>query len=72
LASGDREGAERLARGALANDGRDVRSLNLLARLAFEEGNVARGAGLLKRALAAAPFDAEASQLLENLEENEP
>ncbi len=71
FALGDSQGAEELARRALRADTDDVRSLSLLARIAFQRGQAALGAGWLKRALAADPFDPEAGQMLTQLQENE-
>lgn len=71
FAVGDDAGAERLARLALDDARNDVRSLSLLARIALHRGQVALSANFLKRALANNPFDAEAAQLLAQLQENE-
>jgi hypothetical protein len=71
FAAGDRQGAERIARQALAHDHDDVRSLSLLARIALDRGQTSAGASLLKRALATDPFDAEAGELLTQMQENE-
>ncbi len=69
FAAGDNASAERIARGALAADADDVRSLSLLARIALHRGQVVVGVNFLKRALSADPFDAEASGLLTELQE---
>ncbi|RYZ10248.1 MAG: hypothetical protein EOO73_01335 [Myxococcales bacterium] len=71
FAVGDGEGAERLARRALVEDHNDVRSLNLLARVALHRGETAEGADFLKRALDVDPFDLESGDLLTQLQENE-
>lgn len=71
FAVGDSPGAEQLARRALVDDSADVRSLSLLARIALQRGQAALGVEFLKRALVADPFDAEAGELLTQLQENE-
>jgi hypothetical protein len=71
FAAGDNRGAESLAKQVLLDDSADVRSLSLLARIALDRGQVTDGIELLKRALSADPFDAEATELLAALQENE-
>jgi hypothetical protein len=72
FAAGDLDGAARLSRELLTREREDVRSLNLLALIALEQGELARGAGLLHRALGIAPFDHEATTILAHLEESQP
>ena len=71
LSSGDMAGAERLSERLLARDSDDVRSLNLLAQIAMRRGQPESVVHFLRRALRVAPFDAEANQLLANLQETE-
>jgi hypothetical protein len=71
FARGDSAGAEQLARSALSDDRDDVRSLSLLARIALYRGQTAVGGDFLKRALASDPFDSEAGELLNQLQESE-
>ncbi len=71
LADGDIESAERLTRRLLSRDRDDVRSLNLMALISMRRGQPALVGRFLSRALSVDPFDAEANQLLSNLEETE-
>jgi hypothetical protein len=71
FAAGDSRSAESIAMQALLDDSADVRSLSLLARIALDRGQATLGTDLLKRALSVDPFDAEASDLLTKLQENE-
>jgi hypothetical protein len=71
FAAGDSRSAESLARKVLLDDSADVRSLSLLARIALDRGQATLGTDLLKRALSVDPFDAEASELLSKLQENQ-
>jgi hypothetical protein len=50
----------------------DVASLTLLAHIALDRGKNSLGMSYLRRALQRDPFDAEATQLLDNLEAREP
>jgi hypothetical protein len=72
LAAGDIAAAEGLTLGLLARDRDDVRSLSLMAQIAMRRGQPPLVARFLGHALRVDPFDAEANQLLVNLEENEP
>jgi tetratricopeptide (TPR) repeat protein len=70
FAQGDLVAAERVAERLLHLEHDDVRSLNLLALIAFEKGNTPQGLGFLRTALDRHPFDPEANQLLTQLEES--
>jgi hypothetical protein len=69
--AGDYATATRLSRELLARDRDDVPSLNLLALIALNRGELAAGAQLLHRALGIAPFDHEATGILAHLEESQ-
>ncbi|HET7539934.1 MAG TPA: tetratricopeptide repeat protein [Polyangiaceae bacterium] len=72
FAAGELEIAQQLAQRALQGDRDDVRSLNLMARIAVRRGEASEGVGFLRRALRARPFDPEATELLAQLEESSP
>lgn len=61
--------AEQMAERGLAEDGDDVRSLNLMALIALRRGEANQGLGFLRRALQVRPFDPEATALLAQLEQ---
>lgn len=65
--AGEHRAAETLARILLAGNPRDVHSLVLLAEVAFTDGRAEQGTQWLRRALAIAPFDAEAQSLAERV-----
>ncbi len=69
FAAGDLPGARDIARRQLARDPNDVRNLSLLAQIALIRGDSALALSLLERALRAAPFDAEASSIMNRLTE---
>lgn len=69
LAQGDAPTARRIALGALGADPNHVRSLNLLAVISLEEGEVGKAMGYLRRAVHANPFDSETRAILHSLEE---
>jgi tetratricopeptide (TPR) repeat protein len=69
FAEGDLEAAERIARAELSRDRYDLSSLNLLALIALRRGELVQGTMYLRRALAIAPYDSEATQTLAHLEE---
>jgi len=64
LATGDLDGAARLAEASLARDGRDAPSLDVLALVAARQNDSSRARQLLRRALEIDPYDAEAEKLL--------
>ncbi|MES1209947.1 MAG: hypothetical protein ABUS79_28760, partial [Pseudomonadota bacterium] len=66
--AGERAAAETLSRILVAADDHDVRSLALLARIAFMGGEPVAGLGWLRRALDADPADSEARALLTQVE----
>ncbi|MEO8213853.1 MAG: hypothetical protein ABI560_11700, partial [Myxococcales bacterium] len=66
--AGERAAAERMARTLIASDARDLRSLTLMARLAIAAGDRRGASGWLRLALDVDPYDAEARQLLEQLD----
>jgi tetratricopeptide (TPR) repeat protein len=70
FAAGDLDAAQKIARQGLASDRDDVRSLNLMALIALRRGEASQGLGFLRRALSVRPFDPEATQLLDKLEES--
>jgi hypothetical protein len=72
FAAGDLEAAELAAQRLLAREHDDTQSLSLLARIALLRGDATRGLAFIKRALRENPFDAEASALLANLQEENP
>jgi len=69
FAEGDLEAAQRIAKMELSRDRHDVPSLNLLALIALRRGELVQGTMYLRRALAIAPYDNEATQTLAHLEE---
>jgi tetratricopeptide (TPR) repeat protein len=64
LATGDLDGAARLAEVSLARDGADVPSLDVLALVAARQNDSSRARQLLRRALEVDPYDVEAEKLL--------
>ncbi len=71
LAQGDSRQAREISLRLLKNDRNDVQSLNLLAILSLERGEPHEALGLLRRALAVDPFDAEAERILSSLEDQQ-
>ena len=71
LAQGDAPQAREISLRLLKNDSEDVQSLNLLAILSLERGEPHEALGLLRRALAVDPFDAEAERILSSLEDQQ-
>src|SRR5205814_1780349 len=67
LIEGDAAAAESLARVLLVGDGRDGRSLTLMALIAARAGDRAAAVGWLRRALDADPYDVEARGLAAEL-----
>jgi tetratricopeptide (TPR) repeat protein len=71
LARGDTQRAREISLNLLQDDGNDVQSLNLLAVLSLERGEAREALGLLRRALAIDPFDAEAGRILSSVEDQQ-
>ena len=67
FAAAELRAAEALARILLLQDARDVRSLALLAEIAFADNQPGRAAEWLRRALAIDPYDPEARSIAERL-----
>jgi hypothetical protein len=67
FAAGELRAAEALARILLLQDPRDVRSLALLAEIAFADDQPGRAAEWLRRALAIDPYDPEARSIAERV-----
>jgi tetratricopeptide (TPR) repeat protein len=70
LASGDLAGAQESAEKRLEKNADDVRSLNVMAMVLLRRGQARPALSLLRRALAADPFDSEAEQILSSLEQH--
>jgi hypothetical protein len=68
LAQADSAGAGRIALRALQTDPDHVRSLNLLAVISLERGEIGKAMGYLRHAARANPFDPETLTLLHSLE----
>lgn len=68
LAAGELPAAESLTRLLLLQDGRDPRSLTLMAEIAFQRQRLEEGRRWLGQALEVAPFDSEARSALARLE----
>jgi hypothetical protein len=64
LASGDLDGAERIARATLEREPSDVASIDVLAVIAARRSESDRARELLRRALDINPYDVEAGDLL--------
>jgi tetratricopeptide (TPR) repeat protein len=67
FAAGEFRAAEALARILLVQDPRDLRSLALLAEIAFADDQPGRAGEWLRRALAIDPFDPEARSIAERI-----
>lgn len=68
-AQGDLDTAQRIASTELSRDRHDLSSLNLLALIALRRGQLLQGTMYLRRVLAIAPYDSEATQTLAHLED---
>lgn len=71
LARGETQAAREISLELLKANASDVQSLNLLAVSSLERGEVPRAVELLKRALRVDPYDAEATQILASLEDQQ-
>jgi tetratricopeptide (TPR) repeat protein len=69
LAQGDSQRARELSLAALQRNHEDVSSLNLLALSSLARGESKQAVALLRRALTADPFDAEAARILSSMED---
>jgi hypothetical protein len=70
VAAGELGAGERIAARLVAQDGDDVRSLDLLAVIAARRGDPTKAVAFLRRALEVNPFDLEAGHILETWEES--
>jgi hypothetical protein len=68
LAAGDTAGARAIAENLLRRDPDDGRSLDILALLAIQRGDLNEATGFLRRALAIDPNDSDALRMLLDLE----
>ena len=69
LSLGDSDGAGRMALGVLRTNADHVRSLNLLAVISLQRGELGKAMSFLRRSARADPFDSETLAILRSLEE---